>query len=337
MTIILPISLLLAIGIHQWLSFRWPRLTMLTVGLAYFAFSTWALFIFVRPLYVLPSIATAEQIADADKVNIRFGDAIELIGMQLNANGIAPGESGELTLFWKPLGETRPDLYLKLRVLDAANNKVYTTETWPLPSSSTAIWENDAIYTTRHDLDILPTAVIGPGIIEITLQQGKDGETLATESSLSPILFIGQKSNTNITLSDIPYPQQAVLDNRISLLGYDLQTPTTDSPVLNLTLYWQIDQSLPENYTVFVHVVDENGRLLTQQDSQPNQGQYPTATWDTKTIIQDSYAIPFPFNDQPYAVQIGMYAWPNLERLPVTQNGSPSGDAIILDLQEEKR
>jgi 4-amino-4-deoxy-L-arabinose transferase-like glycosyltransferase len=91
MTIILPLSLLLAIGVHQWLGYRWPRLTLLAVGLAFFTFSTWVLFAFVRPLYPLPTIAAAEQVTAAQQANVQFGDALALIGYQVDTAGIAPG------------------------------------------------------------------------------------------------------------------------------------------------------------------------------------------------------------------------------------------------------
>jgi len=339
----LPLSLLLAIGVHQWLGCRWPRLTLLAVGLAFFTFSTWVLFAFVRPLYPLPAIAAAEQVTAAQQANVQFGDALALIGYQVDAAGIAPGESGEITLFWQPLGNSRPDLYLKLRVLDAAGNVVYATETWPLPSSSTSIWENEHVYITSHSIDIAPTAVIGAGMVEISLQPGKEGQPVTAAafdpaSTLRfPQLFLGQKSHTS-GIEPAVLPEQTItLGEHITLLGHDIQIERANDPILNLTLYWQTDASLAENYTVFVHILDENGRLLAQQDSQPNHGLYPTSTWDANAIIRDAYAIPLPANIGDFTIQTGMYTWPSLERLHVTQNGRPAGSAVILSTIEKAK
>jgi hypothetical protein len=242
---------------------------------------------------------------------------------------LRPAESGEITLFWQPLGNSRPDLYLKLRVLDAAGNVVYATETWPLPSSSTSIWENEHVYITSHSIDIAPTAVIGAGMVEISLQPGKEGQPVTAAafdpaSTLRfPQLFLGQKSHTS-GIEPAVLPEQTItLGEHITLLGHDIQIERANDPILNLTLYWQTDASLAENYTVFVHILDENGRLLAQQDNQPNHGLYPTSTWDANAIIRDAYAIPLPANAQTYTIQTGMYTWPSLTRLPVTQNGAP--------------
>ena len=330
MTIMTPISLLLAIGLHQWTGFRWPRLTALTVGLAYFAFSTWLLFAFVRPLYPLPVVAAAAQVTEAQPVNIQFGDALALVGYQLNSAGIAPGESDQLTLFWRPLGETRPDLYLKLRVYDAVGDPLYSLDTWPQESSSTMIWEHDKIYVSRHWLTVPPTAVIGPGAIELTIQPGREGEALAASpSSLLP-LFIGQKRQTTADQIHIPRPKPATLGEHIHLLGYDLQIETAVSPTLHLTLYWQTDEIPGEDYTVFVHILDESGHLVAQQDNQPNNGLYPTTSWDVSLIIEDPYTLPLPAGDQTYTIRTGMYSWPGLERLPVTHDGLLLNGAITL-------
>lgn len=333
MTIITPISLLLALGLHQWTGFRWPRLTMLVTGLAFFAFSTWVLLAYVRPLYPLPTTATLAQAAAAQPIEARFADGLALVGYEVDAAGIPPGESGQITLFWQPLGETRPDFYLKLRVVDAAGNVVYATETWPLPSSSTTIWGNDQIYVTYHPLDIAPTAAVGPGVVEIALQPGRQGEPITAVFPSDPVwpqLFLGQRSSLAADGVDRAVSAEFRLGEDIRLTAHEMQLEGAESAELVVTLYWAADAPLAENYTVFVHVLDENGRLIAQQDNQPNNGLYPTTAWQTGVVVQDRYFIPLPAGNSESTVQVGMYLWPSLERLPVTQDGVFVGETAVL-------
>jgi len=90
--------------------------------------------------------------------------------------------------------------------------------------------------------------------------------------------------------------------------------------------------ALDRNFTVFVHVLNEQGQLVAQQDNEPNAGQYPTSAWVPGEVIRDTCAIPLPAElpSGRYLLSIGMYKWPSLQRLPVTLDGAKHGDAITL-------
>ena len=59
---------------------------------------------------------------------------------------------------------------------------------------------------------------------------------------------------------------------------------------------------------------------LSQRDAGPRNGTYPTSSWDKDEIIPDVYALTIPRDAKPgeYQLIIGMYAWPDLQRLPIT-------------------
>jgi hypothetical protein len=103
-----------------------------------------------------------------------------------------------------------------------------------------------------------------------------------------------------------------------------------------LTLTWQSLRPVPYDATVFVHLKGPDGRMLTQVDRQPLEGRFPTSYWLPGQIITDVLSLP-PWPEtvtEPLTLNIGMYTWPSLERLPVTDgSGMPQQDnAIVIDV-----
>jgi hypothetical protein len=91
-----------------------------------------------------------------------------------------------------------------------------------------------------------------------------------------------------------------------------------------------------EDYTVFVHWLDEGGQILTQKDNQPRNGSYPTGLWDEREIVEDFYHLTVPAEvsagQQTIVIALGMYRLETLERLSISdENGHHlTDDQIIL-------
>jgi hypothetical protein len=110
------------------------------------------------------------------------------------------------------------------------------------------------------------------------------------------------------------------LGTDIELVGYDWQEALASAgETLPLHLYWKTSRTLDADYTVFVHVHGSDGQLLAQCDSPPLGGARPTTTWQAGEVIRDACEVTLPPDAQPgeYRVYVGMYTWPDLERLPV--------------------
>ncbi len=93
--------------------------------------------------------------------------------------------------------------------------------------------------------------------------------------------------------------------------------------VLQVRLTWSTDAVIQTRYKVFVQLLNPDGTLAAQRDSEPAGGRMPTDTWPIETPIRDQHAILIP-NDLPashYSLIIGLYN-PLLpqERVPVGQN-----------------
>jgi hypothetical protein len=121
------------------------------------------------------------------------------------------------------------------------------------------------------------------------------------------------------------------------LVGYQIPAPELGAgDELRLELYWQADHYRPAgDYTIFIHVLDDQGNLVAQRDSMPRDNALPTSLWPPGDLIDDTHVVPLP-PDLPggeYQVVMGMYVWQTGERLPVTKADGeqvPNG-AIMLD------
>lgn len=108
--------------------------------------------------------------------------------------------------------------------------------------------------------------------------------------------------------------------NGIVLAGYDVESLQVEAGGgLSLTLYWQPQQPLTENLTVFVHLVDSSGHIAAQQDQIPASGARPTPGWAPGEVIADTYALYVPPGTPPgeHLVRIGWYDAVTGVRIPL--------------------
>ncbi len=118
----------------------------------------------------------------------------------------------------------------------------------------------------------------------------------------------------------------------ISLLGYDLARPGDGS--VSLRLHWRADQPVDQDYTVFAHLLDGQGKFVTAADSQPGLGDLPTSTWGPGEIIVDEHHLTPPAGAQTPKLEFGLYLLATGQRLPATAaDGTPLGDAVTLPSQ----
>ncbi len=99
-----------------------------------------------------------------------------------------------------------------------------------------------------------------------------------------------------------------------------LDQSLTVSPgdAVSVSLIWSADEALAEDYTVFVHLLAEDGSLLAQHDGAPMFGTRPTTTWNRGEQLLDRHelVVAEPGVGGNGRLLIGMYRPDALERLP---------------------
>ncbi|MER3457306.1 MAG: hypothetical protein C4309_00310 [Chloroflexota bacterium] len=102
--------------------------------------------------------------------------------------------------------------------------------------------------------------------------------------------------------------------------------------VLSVTLTWRADGRPSRGYTVFVHLISENGQIVTQGDEPPQGGEYPTSFWDAGERIADTHILTIPPDAPPgqYRLYLGLYVLETGERLPILgANGQIIADHVV--------
>jgi mannosyltransferase len=124
------------------------------------------------------------------------------------------------------------------------------------------------------------------------------------------------------------------LGDAILLHGYTLLADRlAPGDILQLTLFWEAKAPIDQRYKVFLHLLDAEGELVAQRDSEPGGGLALTTTWEPGVIQMDNHGILIPPDTPPGTCQlvVGLYLLTDPEaRLPVTLDGEPAGEALPL-------
>jgi mannosyltransferase len=96
----------------------------------------------------------------------------------------------------------------------------------------------------------------------------------------------------------------------ITLQGYALNADDFQpGDVLQARLDWLTDESLETRYKVFLQLLNRDGVLVAQRDSEPGGGLTLTTTWTPGETVQDNHGLLLPDNLTPgeYQLIVGLY------------------------------
>jgi mannosyltransferase len=134
--------------------------------------------------------------------------------------------------------------------------------------------------------------------------------------------------------AEIQHPLDLLLGEEIALLGYSISSSEVEAgDILQLTLFWQASKHIDQRYKVFTHVLDGRSQIVGQRDAEPVGGTRPTTTWQEGEVVADNYGVLVLPGTPPgeHQLEIGMYSLETGERLPVSQDGEPLGDRVLLE------
>ncbi len=269
------------------------------------------------------------------ETNTPFGQAVRLVGYSLGDGPFKAGESLPLSLFWASLVDQPGPLTVFVELRDSVGQQVVWHEQppiWPGPN-----WRRGDTLRDPHDVRLPP--LLPPGQYELAI---------GLLDSTGIRLPAGQDDEvrlTAVTTIDRPHtfappspqiPLAANFGDRARLVGLDLpQTRVKAGESLPLTLHWQASATFDKNWTVFVHLIDGDGRLVTQQDQTPGDGQFPTRGWLPGEYLADPYTLHIPADTpaghQAYRLEVGLYDPNDFSRLPRLEAGQIAGDHLILE------
>gem|GEM_PF-2568352 len=121
--------------------------------------------------------------------------------------------------------------------------------------------------------------------------------------------------------------------DKIRLVGFDTppELKVGSGPnKLPLTLFWRGEAKIPEDYVIFIHLINEAGEKVAQRDTAPRYGELDTSKWKPGELLDDDQSLELPVNLPPghYKILIGVYRPTDFERLPVT---NASDEQTVID------
>jgi hypothetical protein len=126
-----------------------------------------------------------------------------------------------------------------------------------------------------------------------------------------------------------------VFQDSLRIDGYEVaSTQIKHDGALILLLDWRATARIDKDYTVFVHLVDENGQIVASEDAQPQNGSAPTSKWKQDNLVVDPHILPIPSNVKlggSYRLEVGLYDLPASRRLGILDaTNSVITDSIII-------
>ena len=118
-------------------------------------------------------------------------------------------------------------------------------------------------------------------------------------------------------------------DQSVKFLGYQIANPKTDAgKSVLVTTYWQVIGQPPPFLTVFLHLLDGNGKIAAQIDRQSVLAD----TLQPGDVFMQLHSIDLPADLPPgsYRLAIGLYSSKTGQRLPILENGALRDDRLLL-------
>ncbi len=192
-----------------------------------------------------------------------------------------------------------------------------------------AAWIPNELVQDQYDLPLAPAMPRGTYYLETAVE----GQPFVRASTIE----LAQGSAPAPAAAPIAHSADALFGNNIRLIGYDAPATGRAGETIPITLDWQAASDLSEDLTVFVHLVDTDGKLVAQQDGLTQDGFYPTMLWIPNRVVVDRREIALPSTLPPgvYRLVAGLYRVENLARLPVTTSAgvSPDDEATLGEIK----
>ncbi len=111
--------------------------------------------------------------------------------------------------------------------------------------------------------------------------------------------------------------------------GPDQTRSVQPGSILPIDLVWQALKTPASNYKVFIHLLDAEGKIVSQRDTEPVSSFRPTAAWKVGEKIEDPVGLLVPSGTPvgKYSIELGLYRAEDGTRLRLS-NGE---DHLILD------
>jgi hypothetical protein len=272
----------------------------------------------------------AAQLPPHTPLSVDWGE-IMLGGYHLEDVIYRPGHVMNVNMYWQAQGSIEQDYEWVIQLLDPTGQLSAETITTPTRADYPPTqWQQGEWLQGQATVVIPPLAYEGEYTVQVGLHDPQTGRFLRSRWFGPPFVTLGRVRVApwplQTTFPPIPMPLAVTIGKPVfaDLAGYALTT-TAISPTtpLSMTLFWQAQREIDASYAVFIHLIDEQGRIVAQRDSLPVRGSRPTTSWRTGEVLLDQHdlSVGTEVAMGEYQLWVGLYD-PNSGERPVTvENG----------------
>jgi hypothetical protein len=261
---------------------------------------------------------------------------VRLLGVRVEPEVVQPGEPVEVALYWEALSGPVADLRAIVRLWTTGGRLLGQWDGTPAGESYPPdLWHAEEVIRDTYRLEAMES---GPALYRVAVHTRSDGQERDEASSaaafkLAPSPLSAGEQDATAPKETLPY----TLGDVAMLTGYSLPAnPSLSADGFPVTFYWRSLNETSENYMVFVHLLDSNGRLIGQGDGPPLHGDYPTSGWSPGEELVDVHTI-LPTGETPVAepppdasLMVGLYRLSDGGRLPaIAETGERAPDDAI--------
>ncbi len=296
----------------------------------------------IAPTYAGPAMITESQLPSVvRRLNVDYGDQFRLLGYTTPDQSASP-EAAEFTLYWQCLKPIEADYSVFVIVYGRQLQEVGKRDAYPYHGLyATRQCQPGQVFADPYRIPVSQTAE-RPTLLRAQIGL-KDWSRLtelkpASGGQSLPALIITAGQLTSGGLESKPEVEAHYrLGEAIELVGYDAPRIDRQQGTLIYRLYWRVLQALPEDYTVFAHLLAADGAQIGQGDSPPFAGDYPTSAWrpGEAFVEERSLQLEGDAGTRAAMLALGMYRLSDGTRLPVVDANAQRqpGDQISLPVR----
>jgi hypothetical protein len=288
-----------------------------------------------------------------------FGDEIELVDYDYSVARVGQGKGFAVRLIWRAKTQPVDNYTLLVEALDRNGNLLRAVEHQAVVGQApTSSWQPGQFIRDQVDLVIPASAPPGQDALQVRLSwQRPGGSKLSVRRGWLPLgenldlewLTVTEKEGRVFEVPQVQVPLGANLGDEVRLIGYNSPQLTgaesglirlqeadcqaaSEACQIHFDLYWQALREMDQLYWTFLHLVDEQGQIVTQHDRGPGiRAKQPTTAWLPGEVMLDPVDLALPEEIPPgrYTLRLGMYLPPEGPRLPILDGaGAPVADFV---------
>lgn len=239
----------------------------------------------------------------------RIVPEVQVLGYDVRPTPPQPGMPMRVLVYYRTLARMYPMYSALLRVQDVSGKLIGDYEGFPgsyyFP---TYRWRDDEMYRSAWTIHLPADAPAGLYHLDL-FWYVYDLDARQSDYTREFHVALGTIRVGEFGVAHIEHPHNARLGHAMTFLGWNGVREIARGQTLPLDLIWRAERPVDESYTVFVHLVDAEGRVIGDADNPPFSGLFPTNRWQVGEVLRDRHLLKIPRDLAPgnYTIEIGMY------------------------------